>query len=53
MESVDLTAKQVEIYRVFYNSSFGMFKRVGAPTFAELLEFRLHITRLQMILTFR
>ena len=38
--------------RVFYNSAFGMFKRVGAPTFAELQERRLHIAKFRQILTY-
>ena len=40
------------INRVFYNSAFGMFKRVGAPTFAELQERRLHIAKLRKILNY-
>ena len=39
-------------HRVFYNSAFGMFKRVGAPTFAELQERRLHIAKFRQILTY-
>ena len=36
--------------RVFYNSAFGMFERVGAPTLAELQERRLHIAKLVRIM---
>lgn len=39
--------------RVFYNSAFGMFSRVGAPTFSELQEPRECIAKFRKILTYR
>ncbi|TOH06783.1 hypothetical protein CGI90_23605 [Vibrio parahaemolyticus] len=38
------------INNAFYNSQFGAFTKVGAPTFAELQERRLAILRLDIVL---
>lgn len=39
--------------RVFYNSAFGMFSRVGAPTFSELQERRDYISKFRKIFNHR
>ncbi|HHC6575108.1 TPA: hypothetical protein ACN34E_000226 [Vibrio parahaemolyticus] len=38
------------INNAFYNSPFGAFTKVGAPTFTELQERRLAILRLDIVL---